>query len=381
MKFKCYFSTFAVALCPILSLYTLVGGLSIGLFLLFISLVLTYDIRSYKACNTGEREFFVSVIILSVIGLILNVSYSWFEIGTWFNNLVSASIVLLSLIFTVRYTDVNLFYRIVNALGILAAIIAIYQYALYKFTGSINFNMYIPGLTLIIDKEEAVNIYNYRPSAFFLESAHLCIFLAPLVHWTLSHKRYILTGLYILGMLVSGSTTGFLFLFIILGYWLLSQRKGFWSTIMVIAMGVGIIVYAPALLSSNLERLNTYDVGSVRLLGTLSYFQNLDAIQWIFGIGLNQLSGLLIAHGFMFDYSMNYAAAVIYMALSYGFVGLVVLIIYLYRMFKANRTNLCLWLIFVGLLCSDQILFNFNYFYIVSFILLSSKIEENYKVN
>lgn len=365
---KSKIATYALALAPILSIYSFVAGLSIGYALLILALILNFNKSYYK--NSIEYKFYIAVIILSVLGFLFNISNIWFNAVTWVNNILSLSVILLSLVMLIPSVNHNIFKRIVLFVGIAASIIVSYQYVFYKVSGIANFNMYIPGLELIIDKEEAINIYNYRPSAFFLEPSHLSIYLAPLVVLMLHEKKYVLCTIFTIGILASGSSSGMLFLMIGYAYWLFSSKQKTSTIVFVVIFGFSIMYYLQNLMTSNIDRLTNYDTNSTRLLGSLVYFNSFDTINWLFGVGLNQLSEMQRSLGNIQDYNVNYAAAIIYMTLSYGISGLIVLVSYLFHLIKLHRASMGVILIFIGVIFSDQILFNYNYLYLVSFILL-----------
>ena len=112
----------------------------------------------------------------------------------------------------------------------------------------------------------------------------------------------------------------------------------------------------------------------------LQHLQMFDAIQWIVGIGLNQLGEFLRSHGnYVFnkwgiEENTNYANAILYMLISYGLIGFIYTFRYFVKSIKKYRCDLCFLVIILGVLASDQVWFNRNLLYILCFMIFSSEI-------
>lgn len=87
--------------------------------------------------------------------------------------------------------------------------------------------------------------------------------------------------------------------------------------------------------------------------------------------------GFVLVNAFNEEMDMNYANAVIYMVLCYGLIGGVVFVNYLTKTFKQYncKVNAGYFVILLGILFSDQVLFNMNFLYPLSFVILLSKNE------
>ena len=136
----------------------------------------------------------------------------------------------------------------------------------------------------------------------------------------------------------------------------------------------------PELISDNINKLSNVDASSnVRLLGALDYLSMFNFKNTIVGLGLNQLADYLYVNGVFPEDNPNYANAFLYMLISYGLLGLITFIMYLYKLWKSNLKARGFFLILLGVIFSDQILFNQNLIYLITFILLSKDIEEYLK--
>ena len=130
----------------------------------------------------------------------------------------------------------------------------------------------------------------------------------------------------------------------------------------------------------NVEKLQGTDSDSFRLLGPLQYFNYFDSIQWIVGIGYNQLGDFLHSHGIYLinewgiEMNANYANAILYMMISYGLIGFIYTIRYFVKSIKKYKCDVSFLVIILGVLASDQVLFNRNLLYILCFLIFSSEI-------
>lgn len=109
----------------------------------------------------------------------------------------------------------------------------------------------------------------------------------------------------------------------------------------------------------------------------------MDIGQMIFGIGLNQLTEFLKCNGVFLisqwgeEINANYANAVIYSFLSYGFLGFLSCLQYFNRTIRYNKSDLGFIVFALGILLSDQVLFNRNLLYLIVFLIYSKKILNN----
>ena len=223
-----------------------------------------------------------------------------------------------------------------------------------------------------------------RVSSFFTEPAHLAIYLLPISAILLKQGKILLFAITALGILFSGSTTGFLLLFAIIFIYLISAKVKriylFLFAILVSLSALLILTYFPDVLLDNVDKLQDSESSDLRLLGPLQHLQLFDPIQWIVGIGYNQLGGFLRSHGIYLvtewgeEVNANYANAIIYMLISYGLIGFIYTFRYFVKSIKKYKCDLCFLVIILGVLASDQVWFNHNLLYILCFMIFSEDI-------
>ena len=147
-----------------------------------------------------------------------------------------------------------------------------------------------------------------------------------------------------------------------------------------------VISFFPDVLLDNINKISGTDFkNGSRLLGPLNHFGLFDFLQLLFGVGFNQLHLFLKVHGITLEndwgieINANFANAFFYMALSYGLIGLLFFIKYMKRTIEYHLCDLGLVVYSMGILLSDQVLFNRNLLYILSLLLFSKYIIINNK--
>lgn len=377
-----------LATCPIWAVYEIIPGNSLSR--LFILLLVVLNLFAQSPVNykrSSEKFLFWGVLTASIIGIILNINYSYFNSSIVVGNLYSIVCFFLALFFCTKNINIDTFIRSVMLFAIAGSIIVIFQKTQYIATGSYSNIFFIPGLKTY---RELDTFSLSRPSAFMQEPAHLSIYLLPALYLFINEKKYLKGLLVFLGILSSGSSTGFLLSGVLLVvHVVVNEKKNSKKILNIISLSLLLLAvysYAPYLFESNMDRLSNTEGDSsfeLRLLGPLMYLGNFNTTQWLFGIGYNQLEGFSIANNsFLYDaYGQelikNYANAFLFMLLSFGIVGEVILILYTYKIYKEYQPNIGLFIILIAILLSDQVLFNENLLYLIGFIIVSQSLFQN----
>ena len=369
-----------LASAPALAIYLLPNKLPLIWMLILILFLMNLAVGKLNRCLTNrknELQWFWAIMIIGFIGSIFNSSV-FFDFTLYWHNLVNICFFFMALVIFTYNVDYSLLKKSLYVIGSAAALICLYQRAMLLLTGSFNVDVFIPWLEVQRDIETfSVN----RVSAFFTEPAHLSIFLLPIFYMSLYDRKFILSALLASGVLFSGSTTGFLLLLALLVIFFIKshikKKYLFFFLVLCIALFVAVMTYFPSVFLDNMDKLNTTNTGSIRHLGPLSYLKYFNGLQWLFGIGLNQLSNFLSMNGvFLINewgnkINANFANALIYSILSYGIIGFIFFLRYFIKLVKSNHSNLGFIIYAIGILASDQVLFNMNLLYVLTFLLLS----------
>lgn len=369
-----------VSVFPALAIYYFLPGISLAFFLLWL-LILPLLLINKRDVNIDldELRFLFSVVSISIVsGLIhLALRVEWFDFTLFYHNLFAMLLCLVPLCFITNLINVDVFVKSVIVMGLIASVVLIWQWISLFYTGDFQNDLFLPWLEINRDME---TFTKFRPSSFFTEPAHFAIYILPAFQMALSYKKRFLAYLFAISILFSGSSTGFILMFVLLLYHLYRVGMKKWYIALfgiIILLICGYIVYAlfPEAFFSNLDKLDSVKYGNSdsRLLGPLRYMPLLHPYEHFFGITLNQLSNFLTMCG-SFGSSKNYANAAIYMYISYGVTGLIALFVYVVKKFRSVKESYGFLLIFIGIVCSDQILFNGHYFYLLTFVLLTDKI-------
>lgn len=376
-----------LALAPILAVYMFSNGIQLYfvlVLLLFILNLLLGNIKKAIMVRKNEFQWYLSIVIIGLFGFIYNINSIFFSTSLFINNFIALTFFFVALIICTSNYNARILKKTLLIFGITASVVCILQRAQLLLTGSFYKDVFLPGLEVRRDLD---TFSTDRVSAFFTEPAHLSIYLIPIYYIALYDKNYLNSCLICLGILFSGSTTGLLLVLLLSAFYIIrNTHKKIYILYFLIGISIiyfGIMFLFPDVLINNIEKMNAVDTDSVRLLGPLFYLDLFDGFQLCFGIGLNQLSDFLQSNGIYVENewgvakNANYANAVIYSILSYGFLGLYFFVRYFIKAIKVNKSDFGFVIYAIGILFSDQILFNMNLLYILTFLITSQIVLSN----
>ena len=375
-----------IAIFPALAIYIFLPGTSLASVLLWLCFIPLFFLEKNKEFNYDEICFLFCIILISILSALIHmmVGAEWFDFVLFYHNMYSIAICLIPLCFVTNFINVQFFVKTVLVFGFIASSILIWQWFSFFFTGSFEKDFFMPWFEINRDLD---TLSKYRPSSFFTEPAHFAIYILPAFQIALIYKKKIFIYLFAISILFSGSSTGFILLAVLLVYHLYHVGTKKWyiallGFILLLASIYIIYVLFPEVFMNNFDKLESVESGKSdsRLLGPLKYLSLFFSYDHLWGISLNQLDNFLNMVG-SFGSTKNYANASIYMYISFGVTGFVSFLIYIVKKWLRINTSYGFLLIFLGIICSDQILFNGNYFYLVIFVLLTDKICKNEKMD
>ena len=364
----CSINAIFMALFPILDIYPFQSlPIGIGSILLLMSGFLSMFLTKPNIITKDAVLWIISLIVISLFTYMVQGSETWFSSSLYWHNLIVTAYILFIIITSGCRIDIQVFFKTCVIVGAVASIICVYQRYTLLITGAFNM-FYIPGLNLGEEVGEQVLTLK-RPAAFFTEPAHLCIYIVPMFYYLLINNKIILTIVFAAGILASGSTTGFLLLGLLLFLFILSKgskkRKVLYSILFVVTALV-VIRYAPSVMQENVDKFNETDVSeSIRLFGGVLIWRFFSMTDVIFGIGLNQLENFAMSHSLLLK---NYSGALIYIFTCYGLLGIGATIWFIVSLLKKPNANYGGLIIFLGIFCTDQILFNRNLVFLLVFV-------------
>lgn len=370
------FNSIVLGACPVLAVYKWITGLTYdyGFFILLILLCsLTGLLKNNK--SNDEKKLFAIIIICGFLSFFFNVGTRWFSVSLYINNLLLVIIAFFALIYLIPHIDIVIFKRTLIVIGIIASVICFIQ-----ILSVVTFGFFLPELTFIPGLEvrrglETISMT--RPCSIFTEPAHLCIYLAPLSYLMLVDGKKLLGFFFIASMICSTSTTGLLLSGIIIFMYMINSRKIkyiFYLGIAAILVFVILNNVFPTVIQGSIEKLSNTDADSdVRLLGPLSYIGLMDFHHFIAGVGINQLESFVLMNGgrLATEGSGNYANATLYMFFSYGIIGFIAFMWYLFKKAKRSQDK-GFAIVCFAIICSDQILFSSRFLYLMIFMYYGS---------
>lgn len=367
-SYICSLNAVLMALYPVLDIYFFQSlPIGVGSILLLMSGFLSVFITKPKIVTKDAALWIISLIAISLFTYFLQVSETWFSSLLYWHNIIVTAYIVFIIITSGCRINIQVFFKACVIIGAIASIICVFQRFTLLTTGAFDM-FYIPGLNLGEEVGEQVLTLK-RPAAFFTEPAHLCIYIVPMFYYSLINYRIILTIVFAAGILASGSTTGFLLLGLLLFLFALSKgskkRKVLYAILFIVAALV-VIEYAPSVIQDNLDKFNETDASeSIRLFGGALFWRFFSMTDVIFGIGLNQLENFAMSFSLL---AKNYSGALIYTFTCYGLFGLGATIWFIVSLFKKADANYGSLIIFLGVFCTDQILFNRNLVFLLIFV-------------
>lgn len=367
------FKYILIALFPILSLYEFLPLFDIGNFILM-AIIISGVIKRNLVIRINI-EILATMLILIILNLIVG-ALKYPDLTNTINNSggMLVFMILASVLCCPGYLDKEKLYRACGLVALIATAFLLYQAIAYHI-----FDVIIRGnipFLRAIELSGFESIEYGRPTSFFYEPAHYCIYVAPIYAMAIIKKDYWLAIILFAGGVLSTSTTGIILLLIIPVIINIKKAKILVYMIVFSIMGIALYVYLPDLFREYLSKLSLPSlVENIRILGTLSLFQYFSLPEWIFGVGINRLAEFLYMNGE--TYGRNYANSFIFQVFSFGLLGSLLwvnLFVMMYRKISSNYR--VMWYILMFVLVSDQILFNRNLLYLLIWVYIVSRESE-----
>ncbi len=368
-----------LALFPALAIYILWPGMSIASFLTWVCFIPLLVYNNKDSFNKDETVFLFVILFVSLLSALLHLllNSEWFDFTLFSHNLYAVLVHLIPLCFITNWIDEKVFVKTILIFSTLASIVLIWQWLSFLLTGGFQNNLFLPWFVV---NRDITTLSMIRPSAFFTEPAHFSIYLLPAFLIALCRENKILISLLAFAIFCSGSSTGFLLVIVLFIYHLffMSGRKmqKIVLKIIFVALGLAVILFLiPDFFENNLSKLGEVEEGGnrLRLLGPLEYISFFQFYEHVVGVSLNQIGNLLKMNRIVVLGNSNYANACIYMYISYGLIGFIAFCLYMKRKYTSVKRMKGFFVIFLGVACSDQILFNGNYVYLISILLIAEK--------
>lgn len=376
MSLKISLKYLVFALYPVLGIYIILPGITLGNLVLFLFFI-------YKLFQAGKATIDTELIVAMIFFICSNL----FQIII--NRDVNVTLVLhntfamgLFLIVTLSMTmdsgdDLARLYKYLKIVSVICSFALLFQLSVWKiFDKKILF--FIPGLERIA--YQYLDAAIFRPGAFFTEPSHLAIYLLPVFALSLIRKDYFFSAFIFITILFSTSSLGIITaLLVILWHFKdffmsrITPKRLLLTGIIIFAFIAFFVLFKPDIVRFAIGKLLTIfgKDSSPRLFGNLNYISFFRLPEYIFGIGLNQFAYLVelklgitvMVNG---EPLTNYSNSLVFSFISFGIIGLAIWIFLLYSVVrKLPEGYFTLGLVFLCICATDQILFNHNLTYLL----------------
>lgn len=244
------------------------------------------------------------------------------------NNTISILIICLCIIPISRAIDYAKLVGSLNWISIISIVGLIYQVGIIMSGGSVS-PLKIPFMPDLGSESRLFEVVT-RPTSFFWEPAALVTFLMIPLFISLTQKKYLWTGILILAMFLSTSSTGILMSIVMLIVYVLTQKISFRTRLFVVVFGLGLTF---ALLNSSYFEAgvnkieNTDPEKNARLMNGIFLYKSLDTSEKIFGIEAANVDDYYNVHGGLYYGRGNVFIPAFWLTLAkYGVIGLIIFI-------------------------------------------------------
>lgn len=363
------------SLYPILGIYIILPGTTLGNLLLFLFFIYKL-IQARKV--TVDTELIVVMVFFICSNLFQIIINRDVNVTLVFHNTFAMGLFLIVTLSMTMDSDDNLarLYKYLKVVSLICALGLFFQLVIWT-TFDKKIELFIPGIERIAYQYLGATIF--RPGSFFTEPSHLAIYLLPVFALSLIKKDYTYSAFFFVTILFSTSSLGIIAAVLVVIWnfkdFILSKittKRLLLAGIILILCLVFFIFLKPDIVSFALGKLLTIfgEKSSPRLFGTLSYLDFFRFLEYIFGIGLNQFaymveSKLGITTMVTGEPITNYSNSVVFSFISFGFIGLIVWILFIISVVrKLPKVYFTIGLIFISVCVTDQLLFNHNLTYL-----------------
>ncbi|MBD5233357.1 MAG: hypothetical protein HDS65_04165 [Bacteroidales bacterium] len=298
--------------------------------------------------------------------------------GYFLNNTISIALISISILPICRAINFEKFAGSLNWVAIMTIGGLVYQ-AMIVFAGGIVTPLKLPFMPAM---DATTRLYEevVRPTSFFWEPASFVTFLMVPLFISLLRKTYVWSGIIILSMFLSTSSTGILMSFIILALYLMSQKVKMRTRIMVVVLGIGLAfaLVKSSYFEAGINKIENTDIESnIRLMNGIYLFESMDAGELILGFKAPNVEDFaymrhvpLLGRGaFVPTFWLTWA--------KYGIFGLAILLTMYLSFIRADRTTLPYVVVLIIAMSFQSISFGSSTF-AYQLIFLYSYINRNY---
>lgn len=260
--------------------------------------------------------------------------------GYFINNTISILIICVCIIPIVRAIDYEKLVGSLNWVAILSIGGLVYQAGIVMAGGTVS-PLKLPFMP-DLDTDSRLFEVVVRPSSFFWEPAALVTFLMVPLFISLTQKKYLWSGVLILSMFLSTSSTGILMSLVMLVVYVFTQKIKLRTRLFVLIFGAALTF---ALLNSpyfeaGVDKIeNTDPEKNARLMNGIFLYNSLNTTEKFLGIEAANVDDYYSAHGGMYYGVGSVFVPTFWHTLAkYGIVGLFIFLCIYFRLLIKDRS-------------------------------------------
>lgn len=403
--------TYLIVLLPILyQIKSPINVISLGELLLIPfmikALIKKYSITHLKINVPKGLVGFYFVPIITTIIASSNSFFDFFDAITIIIRIIFYFILIILAQDYFNYEKGLNFYYVITMICFIYIVLQVLMHRIMNFDLPIpaNFPQILKSEVFITDVKKYYSYFGFRPASFFTEPSYYADFFMPILFILLFNKDVVLFGkkitnikrviiaiMYSLGILLSTSSLGVVYLVVAWGTFIFlnysSMKVNSYAKILIIFLVFSLVLYVfkSSTFAYTLKRVANGSSMGARLIRGFIIFDNLNIFQKIFGIGLNNIGNYVIENGIKTIYdeqNLNYTVTLTNRLIATGFVGTLSLIYFscvqFFRRSKANRAML-IAMVVSFIFANGEYTYGFAFFYI--WFLQIDKQEKSLNVN
>ena len=367
-----------LALMPILSIYNGISFINLGS-LLLLGIMIT-EIIIKKGSFDINANLFIIIVFLAVLNIVIGfIHMNVISLTGYLHNSIAMFLVAVICAYFVKNTIVKkeVFYQYIKIIALASSFFLFVQY--YFYSKGIVLYGFLPfaGIDLLKDYA-SISISYGRPNSFFLEPAHFAIYVLPVYAISLFKHQYITSIILLLALILSTSSTGIITVITVTLIFIAKEKRipVIFKWIFVLAGLIVVLKFIPLTYQSIIFRKISFASlkQNIRLFGAFEFFKYFTVKELLLGVGVNQISSYMTIIANL--NVSNYSNAFFFSFLSFGILGGTIWTSYIISLYNLSR-NKMLYIVFILIYFTDQILFNRNLVYLLLILFVFSDNEDD----
>ena len=372
----------------ILAQYPIFSTFTVGILIIMVYTILYYSTVSKKIY---VHKYLLYLTLYITLMEVFDMLRGGFVRDGQINSIIMMYIWIFIISVSSSIIDMKKMYKVFLVIGMVSIGIIIYQ-SIYIY----GFHQPMKPIAILPIPSSHSFVWEpaMRPSGFFTEPAAYVSYILPLLFLTIYYKKHLFSGFIIFSILLSGSSSGIIFLAIYAFYSTFFLIKSIYKKIMLVAGFVlaTYLFFSVGIFDSAIEKITKTDFEhQIRVAKGFLIYYEMSLSEKLFGI-VGSVGNYILADLHSFPWAENYIIYDKIRLLDYitsfsgemvksGIFSSFLYIIIFYKMFKYDNKEFkgMLLLIIISTFISS---FSYNawfaYSYIIYFVMINPKVNKNF---